>query len=90
MARRQITQLLARSAVRWRPMCDRLRINRARTGEKYSARTSMVRQRTAATRSQRVGEGASIAYVGAKNISPVPMRRVVKFGVRHDLWRGDV
>ena len=71
MARRQITQSLVRSVVRWRPMCDRWRVNRARPGEKYSARTSMVRRRTAGARSQRVGDGASIAYVGAKYFSPV-------------------
>ena len=71
MARRQITQSLVRSVVRWRPMCDRWRINRARPGEKYSARTSVVRRRTAGARSQRVGDGASIAYVGAKYFSPV-------------------
>ena len=71
MARRQITQSLASSVARWRPMCDRWRVNRARPGEKYSARTSVVRRRTAGARSQRVGDCASIAYVGAKNFSPV-------------------
>ena len=71
MARRQITQSLARSAVRWRPMCDRWRVNRARPGEKYSARTSMVRRRTAGARSQRMVNRASIAHVRAKYFSPV-------------------
>ena len=71
-------------------MVGRLRINGARRGEIFFARTSVVRRRMARARSQRVGDCASIAYVGAKYFWPVPMRRVVKFGVRHDLWRGDV
>jgi len=52
-------------------MCDRLRINRARAGEKYFARTSMVRRRTAGAPPQCVGDCASTARARAKNIPPV-------------------
>jgi len=52
-------------------MVGRLRINAARPGEKYFARTSMVRRRVARARSQRAGDGASMAHVGAKYFSPV-------------------
>ncbi len=48
----------------------RLRINRIRRGEIFFARTSMVRRRGARARSQRAGDGASIAHAWAKNISP--------------------
>ncbi len=71
-------------------MVGQLRINRARRGEIFFARTSVVRRRVAGARSKRVVNCASIARVGAKNISPVHMRRVVKFGVRHDLGHVDV
>ena len=87
MARRQITPSLARSVARWRPMCDRWRVNRARAGDKYSARTSMVRQRMAATRSQSVGDGASTAHVGAKYFSPVhPWCGGVLRARDHNVW----
>ena len=42
-------------------MVGRLRINGARRGEKYFARTSVVRRRVAGARSKRVGNCASIA-----------------------------
>ena len=71
-------------------MVGRWRINRARMGEKYFARTSVVRRRVVGARSQRVGNCASMPHGRAKNISPLQMRRVVKFGVRHDLGCGDV
>ena len=61
----------------------------ARRGEKFFARPSVVWWRVAGARSKRVGDGASIAHVRAKNISPLHMRRVVTLGVRHDLWCGD-
>ena len=61
----------------------------ARRGEKYFARTSVVRWRVAGAPPQCVGDCASIAHVRAKNISPLHMRRVVTLGVRHDLWCGD-
>ena len=87
MARRQITQSLARSVARWRPMCDRWRVNRARPGEKYFARTSVVRRRMAATRSQSVGDGASMAHVGAKNISPAhPWCGGARRARDHNVW----
>ena len=71
-------------------MVGRLRINGARRGEKFFARPSVVRRRVAGAPPQCVCNCASTAHVGAKNISPVQMRRVVKFGVGHDLWCGDV
>ncbi len=71
-------------------MVGQLRINRARRGEIFFARTSVVRRRVAGARSKRVGDCVSIAHGRAKNISPVHMRRVVKFGVCHDLGCGDV
>ena len=87
MARRQITPSLARNVPRWPPMCDRWRVNRARTGEKYFAPTSMVRRRVAATRSQRVGDCASMAHVGAKYFSPVhPWCGGARRARDHNVW----
>ena len=71
-------------------MVGRLRTDGASPGEKCFAPTSMVRRRTAGARSKRVGDCASIARAWAKYFSPVQMRRVVKFGVRHDLGHVDV
>ena len=68
-------------------MVGQLRINRARRGEIFFARTSVVRRRVARARSKRVVVGASIAHGRAKNISPLQMRRVNKLGGRHEWLR---
>ena len=64
-------------------------IDGARRGEIFFARTSVVRWRVAGAPPQCVGDCASIAHVRAKNISPLQMWRVVKFGVRYDFWCGN-
>ncbi len=71
-------------------MVGRWRINRARMGEKYFARTSVVRQRVVGARSHRVVDGAYKAHVGAKYFSPVQPWCGGESGGRHDLGRGDV
>ena len=59
----------------------------ARRGEIFFARTSVVRRRVAATRSQRVGDCASIAHVGAKYFSPVhPWCGGVLRARDHNVW----
>ncbi len=68
-------------------MVGRLRINAARPGEKYFARTTVVRRRVAGARSKRVGDSASIAHVGAKNISPLhPWCGGVWRARHHNVW----
>ena len=71
-------------------MVGRLRINRARAGEHYFARKSVVRRRVAGARSKRVGEGVSTAHVGAKYFSPVQPWCGGELGGCHELGCGEV
>ena len=67
--------------------CGRLRINRARAGEKYFAPTSVLRRRVARARSQRAGDCAPIAHIGAKYFSPVHPWCVGVWRARHhNVW----
>ncbi len=64
-----------------------LRINRARRGEIFFARTSVVRWRVAGAPPQCVGDCASMAHGRAKNISPVHPWCVGVWRARHhNVW----